>query len=145
MDSPNQKLVELKALWERKRGDRAMPSRAELQISELKPWLGNLALIDLVGTDGASFRLCGINLRPRFGGDITGCDVTMLSDDIGATICPCLARIRETKTAMSDRHVLIIDEKHVSFDDLALPLSDDGIRIKTILFASYRAKSEEIW
>ncbi len=145
MDSPNQKLVALQALWERKRGNRAMPSRADLDVTELKPWLGNLALIDLVGTDGATFRLCGINLRPRFGGDVTGRDLKTLSDDIGATIRPCVFRIQETKTATSDRHIRTINGKQVTFDDLAAPLSDDGVHVKTVLFASYQIKAEQLW
>lgn len=142
MGSPNQKLDALKVLWERKRGVRAMPSRANLDVTELKPWLGNLALIDLFEIDGGTIRLCGTSLFRRFGRDVTGCDVRMLSSEVGASICACIARVHQTMTVIGDRHMRIIDGKPVMFDDLAFPLSDDGAHVTMLLFASYPAKAQ---
>ena len=64
------KLASLRALWDAKRQERAMPSRDDFGIHELKPWLGHLALVDVAGE--RTFRLCGTNLSARFGGDMTG-------------------------------------------------------------------------
>lgn len=141
----NQKLVALKALWERKRGERAMPSRADLGVSELRPWLGNLALIDLDGMAEGRFRLCGTNLLSRFGRDVTGSDMADLPSDVGQSLRSCIARVCKTNSPNSDNHVRTIDGKRVTFDELTVPLSDDGVHIRTLLFASYPTKMEQVW
>ena len=137
VDLANHQLVARENLWARKRGQRAMPSRADLAVSELRPWLGNLALIDLNEMGDGTFRLCGTNLTARFGIDVTGCRVATLSDDLVATIVSFITRIRETKTPVHHRHVRIVHGTEVNFDDLALPLSSDGDHVGTLLFASY--------
>ncbi len=141
MDLANQKLAALKAMWEPKRGKRAMPSRADLHVSELRPWLGNLALIDLDAAAEGTFRLCGTNLFARFGRDVTGCRLDALSSDVVETVRICIVRVREAKAPVGDCHARIIDGTHVTFDELTAPLSDDGVHIKTLLFCSYPAKT----
>ena len=83
VEKANHKLRDLLALWNDKRGARAMPSRADLDVSGLKPWLGNLALIDIAEDGRAVFRLCGTNLHARFGGERTRHDVSALDTEIG--------------------------------------------------------------
>ena len=136
-DIANQKLTALYELWERKRGPNPMPSRVDLDVSELKPWLGNLALIDLNAIGDGTFRLCGTNLSTRFGIDATGCRVAALSDDLVATVLSFIARVREAKAPVRDVCGRMVHGIQVTFDDLALPLSNDGTVIATLLFASY--------
>jgi len=140
VDSANHQLVALENLWKRKRGQRFMPSRADIVVSELKPWLGNLALIDLNEMGDGTFRLCGTNLTSRFGIDVTGCRVAALSDDLVATILSFIARVRETKAPVCNVYARTMHGIQVTFDDLALPLSNDGTVIATLLFASYPRK-----
>ncbi len=141
VDLANQKLAALKALWERKRGERAMPSRVDLDFSELKTWLGHLALIDLSATDGGVFRLCGTNLSSRFGGEVTGFELQSLPNDIGESIRSCVARVRETRAPLGDRHARMIDGSKVTFEEIVFPLSDDGVVVKTVLFACYPTRA----
>jgi hypothetical protein len=140
MDSANQRLVALEGLWERKRGQRPMPFSADLDVSELKPWLGNLALIDLNAMGDGTFRLCGTNLPARFGIDVTGCRVAALSDELVATVVLFIAQVRETKAPVRSVHTRMLCGVRVTFDDLVLPLSDDSALAKTLLFASYPRK-----
>lgn len=140
MDSANHQLLALESFWERKRGQRSMPSRLDLAVSELKPWLGNLALIDLNEVGDGTFRLCGTNLSTRFGIDATGCRVVALSDDLVATILSFIARVREAKTPVRNVYGRMVHGIQVTFDDLALPLSNDGTVIATLLIASYPRK-----
>jgi len=136
-DIANQKLTALEELWERRRGPGPMPSRADLDVSELRPWLGNLALIDLNGVGDGTFRLCGTNLSTRFGIDATGCRVAALSDDLVTTVLSFISRVREAKAPVRNVYARRVHGIHVTFDDLALPLSNDGTVIATLLFASY--------
>ncbi len=145
MVSSNQKLAALKELWELKRGDRKMPSRADLSVFDLKPWLGNLALVDLPESGQGRFRLCGINLFLRFGGDVTGRDVAALTKDVGESIRSSTTQTQKLGSPTEGRHICILNGQRVTFDELILPLSDDGQQAKTLLFACYRVKMESVW
>jgi hypothetical protein len=140
----NQKLAALRRLWEQKRGERAMPCRADLSVVDLRPWLGNLALIDLDST-GDTFRLCGTNLFPRFGGDVTGLRVADLRGDDGRSFRDGMARVRAGQVPSAESHMQIIHGEEVTFNELALPLSTGGVELKVVLFASYPAKAKQAW
>ncbi|MGH9806517.1 MAG: PAS domain-containing protein [Terriglobia bacterium] len=137
MERTNRKLRDLLALWNDKRAGRAMPSRANLGVATLKPWLGNLALIDIKNDGGAVFRLCGTNLHARFGGEMTRLDVCELSPAIGESFRACLEWVCRSQTPTQATHERVIDGVPAAFSELHLPLSDDAIRVRTLLFASY--------
>lgn len=137
MERANQKLRDLLALWNDKRGDRPMPSRSELAVAALKPWLGNLALIDISGDGGAVFRLCGTNLHARFGGEVTRRDVAELSPAIGESFRACLEWVCRSQTPTECIHERVINGVPAAFSELHLPLSDDATHVHTLLFASY--------
>lgn len=66
-------LAGLRSLWEEKRAGRPLPARADFDIADLRPFFGNLFLLDVL-QDGRDFRfrLLGTNLTERFGRDSTG-------------------------------------------------------------------------
>ncbi len=78
----NRHLKSLGRLWEEPRADRPLPSRAELDVSVLRPWLGSLALFEFQSERGPVFRLCGTSLHQRFGGEFTGQPVSALEPDM---------------------------------------------------------------
>lgn len=137
MEKANQKLQALLALWNEKRGNRDMPSRADLNASALKPWLGNLALIDLRNGSGPTFRLCGTNLRDRFGGEVTGRSLDDLEDVIATSLRGAVNRVHETSKPMQYKHKAETENAPKAFYELCAPLSDNGVTIDTILLASY--------
>ncbi len=140
----NQKLAALRTLWEQKRGERAMPCRGDLSVAELRPWLGHLALINL-DSIGDTFRLCGTNLFPRFGGDVTGLRVADVRGEGGRAISDCIARIRAERIPHLESHTQIIHGEQVTFNELALPLSNGDAELKVVLVASYPAKTKQAW
>jgi hypothetical protein len=137
VESANHKLRDLLAFWNDKRGQRDMPSRSDLGVATLKPWLGNLALIDISGEGEAVFRLCGTNLHARFGGEVTRRDVTALGPEIGKSLQDCLQRACRSRAPAEATHERIIDGVPAAFCELCLPLSEDAIHVHTLLFASY--------
>jgi hypothetical protein len=140
----NQKLAALRTLWEQKRGERTMPCRGDLSVVDLRPWLGHLALIDLDCT-GDTFRLCGTNLFARFGGDVTGLRVADLRGEGGRAIRDCIARIRVETVPDAESHTQVIHGEQVTFNELALPLSNGDAELKVVLVASYPAKAKQAW
>lgn len=121
-----------------------MPCRADLAVADLRPWLGNLALID-VNAGGETFRLCGTNLFARFGGDVTGkrlgdlrhCGIDALRD--------CISQVIGANCVGTTSHTQVINGEETTFDELVLPLSKDGGEMNVVLFASYPAKTKPAW
>ncbi|MEJ1967069.1 MAG: PAS domain-containing protein [Rhizomicrobium sp.] len=143
MEKANQKFRALLALWNEKRGTRQMPARGDLDVSALKPWLGNLALID-VGKDGqAKFRLCGTNLHARFGGEMTRRSVSALDVHIGGELQNSIFEVCQSHAPKELRHDRVIEGTVTSFRELCLPLSDDGQSVHMLLLASYPVKQRE--
>ncbi len=71
--SDNPRFVELKAYWDRKRGGRAMPMRADIDPLDLRGHLGSLVLIDVLpGLADFRMRLIGSKIVEAYGRDSTG-------------------------------------------------------------------------
>jgi len=142
MGRPDEKLSDLKALWNRKRGGLSMPARSQFATRDLQPWYGNLALIDL---SSRSIRLCGTNLISRFGRDATGWDIASLDEAVVASVTPYIDRAQATKAPIENVHNRIVDGYLVSYRELALPLSDDADHVTMILFGSYPIGARPAW
>jgi len=69
----NPKFRDLLAYWERKRGARAMPRRADIDPLELKDHLGSLVIVEVLpGPRRFRFRLVGTRVVEAYGRDSTG-------------------------------------------------------------------------
>jgi hypothetical protein len=130
--------------WDSKRDGRAMPSRADLDPVEMKPWLPGITLVD-VNHDPYSlvYRLVGTKLTELRGRDVTG--MTVEEGFIGSSLEDVLENYR-----------LVIEEKQIVYDwdplpspdgwfqepeGILLPLSSDGETVdKVIIFSEVRRR-----
>lgn len=74
-DIPHERLRRLHDLWHAKKGRRGLPARADIDVLELKPWLGHLILAEVREGDGDydfRYRVYGTVLAGWFGRDLTG-------------------------------------------------------------------------
>lgn len=74
-DIPHERLRRLHDLWHAKKGQRGLPARADIDVLELKPWLGHLILAEVREGDGDydfRYRVYGTVLAGWFGRDLTG-------------------------------------------------------------------------
>jgi hypothetical protein len=118
-----------------------MPSRADLPLSSLRPWIGHLALIDLTGPS-PYFRLCGTSLHGRFGGEMTGSRLDALDDTHGhVTVLNVIDSVRDSQSPMRLVWEVSRPGGSVTFHDLYVPLSHDGKKADTVLFASFPEKA----
>jgi len=137
------RLKELHAYWLAKKGDRAAPARAAIRPEEIPRLLPYLALLDVLGEPPRfRIRLFGTGLVRTYGEDLTGrfadeIDLDTVGPDIVAQLTalvrecrPVVARVRFTKAA---------DGRHLQYERIALPLSDDGGTVNMIL-AGYVAE-----
>jgi hypothetical protein len=114
-----------------------MPSRADLAVKALRPWLGNLALIDLRGGEGPTFRLCGTSLHSRFGGEMTRRTIASLDAGVADTLQHSIEHVRQTRKPAQSTHKMGHPDTATVFHEICAPLADDGVNVDTLLFASY--------
>ncbi|MDE2229686.1 MAG: PAS domain-containing protein [Alphaproteobacteria bacterium] len=148
----NELIGEGYAYWLRKRGARAMPSRADLDPSELKRVLPHVMLVDVLGPRQYRYRLIGTECVVAHGINATGqtLDVALKDDQYRAHVIglydQCVSECRPLyseslffqKGADIDRHVKV----------LFLPLSNDGATanmifvIQVIQFVDEQARKD---
>jgi hypothetical protein len=140
----NQRLCDLLSLWNEMRGGKTMASRTDFSVRALKPWLGNLALIDIGCGERATFRLCGTNLMVRFGGEFTNRHIAELSDAVRPSVEAYVRGVCRSCAPKDGTHGRVIDGTFERFRELCLPLSDTGARVTTLLLASIPIRTNEI-
>lgn len=144
----NETLAFLLGYWNAKRGVRAMPSRGDLKVSELKEHLGWVMIVEVM-PDFADFRyrLIGTLVTQYFLADGTGKTVKQMyekdnpaaGNGISAIFRKC-ARDRVVVRAYGDAGW--IGDGFEGFDCICLPLSEDGENVNMILHAFVFNRSE---
>lgn len=103
----------------------------------LKPWLGNLALLEPVVAGGFCFRLCGSYLGRRFGCDATGKQITDLPVLLRADLRDRLDRATALQAPILARVHIHAGDESIEYCDLILPLSSRETSTRLLLLASY--------
>lgn len=131
-------LREAFAYWRAKCGDRAMPSRDDLDPSEMLGWLSHTLLVDVVYENDRPqdfrFRLVGTDVVERYGKEFTGRTLSAL--DLDGKSPEILDEYR--RTVDRSRPQYFIDEfvqhsgRPMHYERLLMPLSDDGQNINML-------------
>lgn len=125
-------------LWNAKRGDRLMPARADFDVFELRDWLGNLMLIEVLpGAIEFRYRLYGSVLASYYDRDLTG-----KLTDVLAPETRDIVRREYAEVCASRRPVMIERKRSVKHSErlvakLVLPLGGPDGAVHMILVASY--------
>jgi len=132
-------LKELVAYWERRRGTRLAPRRADVDPADLPAHLPNLFMVDVLD-GGADFRyrLIGTAIVDGLGRDSTGKRLSELYHDRPTVLARLLERfnlvVTERRPVFTRGQVLWLPDAGIRrFVSGALPLSDDGASIDTVL------------
>jgi len=141
----HQPLKDLFAYWENKRGARMAPPRSAIRPEELPTTLlPNLALIDVVGEPPRfRLRLFGTRLVMAYGEDITGRYLDEIDlCTVGPEILTYLTTmVRECRAQAVCAHLWKrADDRHIEYERIGLPLSENGASVNMILcaFAGFR-------
>jgi hypothetical protein len=131
-------LQRLLELWHVKRGQRPMPARADFDVLELRDWLGNLMLLDVLeGATEFRYRLYGSVLASYYGRDLTGRSTAALPPETRSIVC------REYGEVCASRRPMMVERKRSVRHSarivakLILPLSRDDGDADMLLIASY--------
>ena len=131
----------LKTYWDAKRGDRLMPTRAEIKPADMKEHLGWIILLDaLPDLSDFRYRTIGTRVTQYFLADSTGKTLREAFQQYGdGAVSGVIATHR--KAAVD--HIAVrahggagwLGRSFLDFDALFLPLSDDGATTNMILSA----------
>lgn len=127
---------DLHAYWLSKKGSRLAPPRSAINPAEIVSLLPIIALLDAIG-DPLRFRirLFGTGLCAAYGQDLTGkfLDEIDLSS-IGADIVRHAERVvREFRVHIGRSRFTTRNGRHIEYERIALPLSNDGGTVNMIL------------
>ena len=138
----NERLTALQALWDAKRGERAMPERRDFLAEEFRPWFGHICIVR-VEEPGARFRvtLAGLEIVRYYGRDLTG---RCLDDEMSPEGFDWIVQSYRT-CALSGRPqcgetaAMSYNGTTMSLARLMLPCGRDG-RVDTIVVGIYPSK-----
>lgn len=137
----NPTLAFLRDYWEKKRGGRRMPSRADIRPSELREHLAWVIMADVLnGGDDFRYRLIGTLVTEYFLTEATGKTVRESFEKLGPAVSHAVLAVMRTTTkerapihAFGDADAFATG--YEAFDAIFLPLSDDGENANVILHA----------
>lgn len=134
----NPKLTALHRFWEAKRGTRALPTRGDIDVIELAPWLGSLMLLQV--EDGGRdflYRVYGTTIAEYFGRDLTGRRTSSLSAEIQRVVraeyAEAIGNVRPYFVARRRS----VNSAHARMAKLILPLGTDRTRVDHLLVGVY--------
>lgn len=133
------KLEALHALWEAKRRGGNLPARADFDVLELAPWMGNLNLVEVIdGGRDFRYRLHGTRLVELLGMELTGRRLSELPHAMQETIrAEHMQAIEDRRPCWFTRSRFNRDEDHLRVAKLTLPLAADGRTIDMLLLGLY--------
>jgi hypothetical protein len=122
--------------WVRKRGDRSMPRRRDIDPAEITRLLPNLQLIDVDG-DRYRYRLVGTALVEAFGRDYTGKYPHELFTGLRCDfVCALYRSVRDARRPMFNRsRYHTTKDVDMVANRLYLPLSEDDRQVSMLLGA----------
>jgi hypothetical protein len=129
-------LVDFKAYWDRKRGSRPMPSRADIEPLELREHLGWILITEVVGETGRfRYRLVGSEIAKRIGRDSTNrhLDELYLASDYAKIVSSFQQVVASRRPMRMVGELWLSERKSLSFEVLDLPLSQNGVDVNMIL------------
>ncbi len=130
-------------LWNQKRGGNPHPQRRDLDVLDLRPWLGWLAIYDyLPDRDDYFCRLFGEHVRRTIGTDMTGRHMSEYPPDLYAAIRSQYDDVRRTGRPLlahfMSSAVVVGEFQRARFpaEKLILPLSRSGTQLDCFLTLS---------
>jgi hypothetical protein len=140
-----EELVALEAFWHLKRGQRLLPSRADFTPEDLRPWLGNIALVAVEREPSLRFRitLSGTRLDDYRGWSVTGQYIDTVSEAIAGTLPHYMTALESRQPVHFVHDNSSNSAIYRNMAKLLLPLSDDGLAVDRFMAAIYPLRAND--
>jgi hypothetical protein len=129
-------LADFKAYWDRKRGDRLMPTREDIDPLDLREHLGWILITEVVGeTRRLRYRLVGSEIAKRLGRDSTNkyLDELYPAPDHERFASSLHQVVTSRRPMRMTGEVLLSSRTWLTFEVLDLPLSQNGVDVNMIV------------
>jgi hypothetical protein len=138
----DRKLRALEQYWQRRRGANPLPARRDIDPVDMRPWLGNVALVQVVdGGRDFVFRLYGAELAHIFGRDMTGQSARSFPPHHVEIITGPYREVVRAAAPRYTAHILNIgDRRYAAWERVILPLADKAgaAAVGLLLIGLYR-------
>lgn len=137
------KLLALHAYWLERAGG-GVPLASALDPAGLRPWLGNLLVMD-AGPDGDFvYSYYGQNFSESFRVDLVGQSIASLPDEQRRQLRAEYESVRDLKRPSARLYTAVFDGQTSTWERLVLPLSEDGETVAKVLVGAYRLERPSI-
>lgn len=131
-------LDDLKALWNKIRGDRELPERDEFDLGTVQRWAPHLSIATVAPDGRFQFRLFGTLLTRVYGRDLTGCFLDELTPiDLWSVILLHYREVVATRRPLFAPISVANGRWYNEVSRLLLPLSSGGGDVAFVMGADY--------
>ncbi|NBB83608.1 MAG: PAS domain-containing protein [Alphaproteobacteria bacterium] len=125
-------------LWETRRGKAALPAWSSIDVLDLKPWLGNLMVLEVAdGGRDFFYRVHGVHLAALRGSDDTGTWVSQASRNAERLLTEYRRAVEAAKPTRITREYLNADRDYMTVTKAMFPFASDGETVDRLLVAMY--------
>ena len=133
----------LRALWEEKRGSRALPTREDFKVANLQRWMPHLSIADVLPNDQFQYSMFGSELADVYGQDLTGAQLnTLTPTDLWKVVLQHYREVVRTRQPLFAPISVSNGNWYTEVSRLLLPLSNEGETVSFILGADYSRTSQ---
>jgi hypothetical protein len=132
------KLQSLYALWRDQRPVGAVPVSDVIDPAALKPWLGNLLVMDVIEGDNFIYSYYGKALADAFHADMVGRSIELLPEQQRTLLQGEYDKARRDQLPVARVYTAAFEDGTETWERLVLPLSTDGRVVDKLLVAAYR-------
>lgn len=120
-----------------------MPARGDFDVVDMKPWLGNMNLVDVERNPlDFRYRVFGTNVANMLRKELTGHTIDDNPLSLVAQLRASYERVVETAAPFYQRIDFVAVSEFYRFHRLLLPLSDDDKAVTQVLVGNTPIKEE---
>jgi len=132
------KLLSLYALWLEQGGSTGLPLTAALDPASLRPWIGNLLLMEVRRGSDFVYSYYGRGFADAFGQDRMGQSIEALPEAQADLLRAEYEAVRLSGRPTARVYSADFNGVPSTWERLVLPLSDDGETVTKLLVGAYR-------
>jgi hypothetical protein len=135
------KLQSLHDYWMAQHAGTPVPVSDVVDPDDLKPWLGNLLVMDVVEGDNFIYSYYGKSFADAFQADMMGRSIELLPEAQRTVLQAEYDRVRRDRVPATRVYTADFDGQPATWERLVLPLSSDGEIVDKLLVAAYRLET----
>ncbi|MBI1206117.1 MAG: PAS domain-containing protein [Azospirillum sp.] len=139
-EQPNLAHPELRrlfVLWTDKCGEEGLPSAADLEPDELRPWIPNILIMEIVSAGNFAYAYYGRSFTSAFGENRLGQTLERLPAEHRAILHAEYDKVRTERRPIGRVYTADFNGVVQTWERLVLPLSTDGATVDRMLVAAY--------